>query len=164
MVVFQLSFLTFLLISKRTCVFLKVVWQREQLMYNCCDNSVFLCLKLSCCLWCHFSDLGQKSHYTVHSRYLAITFSTVPHNGHTISRPSGRGMLCLLSMQSLSYVFPVLLMTCIQYRVTSDCDISTVYCNMNDSDDAFRNDLFRTGRSNRTPFLTWLNFNPGIDK
>ena len=45
-------------------------------------------------------------------------FSTIlTMDTHTIRRPSGRGMVCLLWMQSLSYVFPLLVTRCMQYHV-----------------------------------------------
>ena len=42
---------------------------------------------------------------TVHSRYLAVTFFHGSNNGHTITRPLGRGMVCLLWVLSLNLVF-----------------------------------------------------------
>ena len=45
-------------------------------------------------------------------------FSTIlTMDTHTIARPSWRGIVCLLWMQSLSHVFPLLVTRCMQYHV-----------------------------------------------
>ena len=65
--------------------------------------------------------------------YRALSITRAPffngtHNGHTIARPLGRGMVCLLWVQSLNYVLPLLLTRSLQYRVILDRDIPRVYC------------------------------------
>ena len=49
-------------------------------------------------------------------------------NGRTIAHPDGRAMVCLLWVQSLKYVFPLLMASCMQYHVILDRDISRTDC------------------------------------
>ena len=57
---------------------------------------------------------------TVRCRYKAVNFLRCPHKIRPIARPLGRGMGCILWVQTVIYTPPQSLQWCMQYRVILD--------------------------------------------
>ena len=63
--------------------------------------------------------------------YNAVNFLTNPHKIHPIARPLGRGMGCILWVETVIYTLPQLLQLCniiIKYHVILDSIITALYC------------------------------------
>ena len=66
--------------------------------------------------------------YTARCRHNAVNLLTNTHNRHPIARPWGRGMGCLLWLQTLMNVIPKSLQCCVQYHVMLDRFITALDC------------------------------------
>ena len=64
--------------------------------------------------------LAGYHRYTVQCRYNAVNFLSNPHKIHPIAHPLGRGMGCILWLQTVIYTLPQSPQWCMQYHVTLD--------------------------------------------
>ena len=66
--------------------------------------------------------------YTVQCSYNSVNFIQNSYKRHIIARPLGRGMVCLLWIQSLIYILSSSLQSCMQYIVILDHIITELNC------------------------------------
>ena len=71
---------------------------------------------------------GHTLQCTVRFRYNVVNFIKIEHKGHPIVRPLGRGMGCLLWIQSLIYFLPQSYHCCVQYYSILDPVITALDC------------------------------------
>ena len=69
-----------------------------------------------------------KCHNTVRCRYNAVSFLHIPHNRHSIARPLGRGMGCLMWFSCLSHVLLLSVQRCVWNRDKLNRVITALDC------------------------------------
>ena len=79
--------------------------------------------------WRHHDQfIYQESANTVRCRYNAVNFLINIHKGHSIARPLGRGMGCILWIQHLFDILPQFLQLFMQYLTILDRVIVALDC------------------------------------
>ena len=96
----------FLLILKRK---IKIFcWTHLSYSFSCINYFVFW-------LWVHSRSLRFNYEYTVETLYNTINFCSSTHKRHSIARPKGRGMGCLLWVQRATYCVDLSKLSSIKY-------------------------------------------------
>ena len=119
-----------MLVDKNVQIWLMIGWQHSRLQIrtngkslftNMCFKTFFSWIQTQSCVYAQ-SWITSHTHthiyihiYTVETLYNTINFCWSTHKRHSIARPKGRGMGCLLWVQRATYCVDLSLLSSMKY-------------------------------------------------